>query len=127
MKKLILLFSHTLTQAQEIDARDSLGIDTFVSLPTELQKLWSSVPPDLASITEYLSPVEAFVGEVGSEGDCVLIQGDFGATYQLVEYALSLGLTPLYATTARDVVETREGDRLVKRSVFRHVRFRVYR
>jgi len=126
MKTLILLFSHQLTPTQERDAEQSLGIDTFVSLPEELQKLWSSVPPDIGSLAEYLTPIKEFVAEVGSEGDSVLIQGDFGATYHLVSYALSLGLTPLYATTKRDVVEIREGDSVVKRSVFEHVRFRVY-
>jgi len=126
MKTLILLFSHTLTPTQERDAEQSLGIDTFVALPEELQKLWSSVPPDMESLAEYLSPIREFVAEVSSEGDAVLIQGDFGATYHLVSYALSLGLTPLYATTKRDVVEIREGDSVVKRSVSEHVRFRVY-
>jgi hypothetical protein len=121
-----LLFSHTLTETQKQDAKVRWGVETFIPLPKALQKLWSRIPPELESLEEYLAPVEAYVRERVGEGDVVLVQGDFGATCRMVGVVKSLGATAVYATTKRIVTETREGDSVVKRSVFEHVRFRAY-
>jgi len=61
MKKLFLLFSHTLTATQEQDAKESMGIEAFVKLPDELQKLWSNIPPDLTTLDEYLEPLKILI------------------------------------------------------------------
>ncbi|MEA3492279.1 MAG: CRISPR-associated protein Csx20 [Campylobacterota bacterium] len=127
MKQLILLFSHKLTLAQEMDAREHYGIDEFTTLPKELQRLWSNVPPDIELLDKYLSPIKAFVDEVGSSGDSVLVQGDFGATCEMVGWAKSMGMVALYATTKRNTVEKSIDGKIVKTSVFEHVRFREFR
>lgn len=121
-----LLFNHALTTNQEADAIGTLGVDEFVSLPGELQQLWSNVPSDSEGLNSYLSPIETYMKETVKSGDYVLVQGDFGATYRMVNLAKSLGATPIYATTSRDAVEVVEGDTVVKKSVFRHRRFRRY-
>ncbi len=128
MPKLFLLFSHTLTDAQTADARDSLGITEFVSLPEELQARWSDVPPDLECIDEHLRPVLDWLAKQAQSGDYVLIQGDFGAIVLAVAFAQQQNLVPVYATTARKVVETRLPDGKVNvQRTFQHVRFRKYR
>jgi len=38
MKKMFLVFSHSLTQSQREDAVSNFGIDEFVTLPDELKK-----------------------------------------------------------------------------------------
>jgi len=126
MKKLFLFFSHKLTIAQEEDARKCLGVERFVSLPTELQDLWSNVPSELESVDDYLIPLKEYcIAEVKTD-DVVLVQGDFGATCHLVQHVQSLGAKAVYATTKRDVVEVESGDKIIKKSVFEHVRFREY-
>lgn len=126
MKKLILLFSHKLTPVQEEDAYNSLGVSSFVSLPNELQELWSNVPSELESVDHYLMPLKEYcITEVKTD-DVVLVQGDFGATCHLVQHVQSLGANAVYATTKRDVVEVESGDKIIKKSVFEHVRFRAY-
>ena len=55
MKKMFLLFSHSLTPSQIEDAKSNLGIEKFVYLPEDLQLLWSDIPSDLESLKEYLS------------------------------------------------------------------------
>ena len=126
MKKLFLLFSHTLTTEQIVDAKKSFGVEEFVELPLELQMLWSNVPSELEEVSDYLEPLNVYLEEQSSRGDVVLIQGDFGATYHMVNAVKSLGLKAVHATTKRDVVEKTIEDKVVKTSVFKHVRFRVY-
>jgi len=123
---MILLFNHTLTEAQKADAKISLGVEDFVALPHELQNIWSNVPPEIESLKSLLVPIRAFVQKEAKEGDHILIQGDFGATCQMVKYAKSLGLIPVYATTKREVVEVKEDDKVIKKSLFKHERFRRY-
>lgn len=124
--KLHLLFNHTLTQEQLSDAKASILCEEFVTLPRELQELWSNVPSALESLEEYLKPIKEYARANVQKDDFVLVQGDFGATYIMVNFLKSLGAKPIYATTSRDVLEIREGDKVVKKSIFKHERFREY-
>ena len=126
MRQMILLFSHSLSDAQKADARENYGIEAFVPMPEDMQKLWSSIPAQIKDISTYIQPIKAFVEDISHRGDMVLIQGDFGATYALVNYCRSLELVTLYATTKRNVVEKSIDGKVVKSSVFEHVRFREY-
>lgn len=125
-KQMILLFSHSLSDVQKTDARESYGVDLFVPMPEHIQKLWSNIPADSRDISTYIQPIKTFVEDIYSSGDVVLIQGDFGATYALVNLCKSLGLVTLYATTKRNIVEKSIDGKMVKTSVFEHVRFRRY-
>ncbi len=128
MARLLLLFSHTLTDAQRADAFSSLRVTDCLSLPDELQALWSDIPPDLDAVDEYLRPAEEWLQATATAGDLVLVQGDFGAVYRFVTLALHSQLIPVYATTARQVVETPQPDGTVQvQRTFRHVRFRRYK
>ncbi len=126
MKKMFLLFSHNLTQTQIDDAQNNLKIDKFISLQNDLQILWSNIPSDLVSLKEYLSPIRNFLVENSSFEDVVLIQGDFGAVYQMVNFANDLGLKAVYATTIRLIEEIIEDEKIVKKSIFEYRRFREY-
>lgn len=126
MKQMILLFSHQLTGEQKKDAQKDYQIEHFLYLPENLRKIWGNIPSDSKDIVHYLQDIKAFVKESAKEGDVILIQGDFGATYIMVNYVKSLGLRAVYATTQREVMEKREGDSIVKQSIFRHILFREY-
>jgi hypothetical protein len=126
MKKMFLLFSHNLTQTQIDDAQNSLEIKKFVSLPNDLQMVWSNIPSEIESLKEYLIPFRNFLTENSEYEDVVLIQGDFGAVYQMVNFAKDLGLKAVYATTARVIEEVVIDDKTVKKSIFEHRRFREY-
>jgi hypothetical protein len=91
-----------------------------------LQKLWSNIPADLVTLGEYLSPIKTFVTAHLNPEDVALIQGDFGATCHLAHFVRELGGVGVYATTVRDVVEKEENGVIVKTSIFKHVRFRVF-
>jgi len=126
-KKLILLFSHQLSEKQKEDADKSFGINTFVNLPENLQKLWSDIPPTEPDIVKHLSKVKQWLVDNSTSGDYVLIQGDFGATYYFVRVALNNNLIPVYSTTQRVHEETiaPNGD-IVAKKVFSHIMYRDY-
>ena len=126
MKKMILLFSHQPTTQQKIDAKNTFGVEVFVSLCDDLQNIWSNVPADLEEIEEYLQPIRDYLIEQIELDDVVLVQGDFGATCAVASFVKSLGGVAVYATTKRDVVEKEIDGKIVKTSVFEHVRFRKF-
>ncbi len=126
MKKMILLFSHNLTQPQKESADESFGIQKFMVLPEDLQNIWSNIPVDLEELSDYLQPIRDFlIGELESD-DIVLVQGDFGATYSIVSFIKSIDMVAVYATTRRVVEEKEIDGKIVKTSVFEHVRFREF-
>ena len=127
MSRLFLIFNHKLTGEQEQDARVSLGVERMVELPRELKDLWGGFPPEAQEINPLLGPVREWLASEGKEGDFVLIQGDFGATYLMVNFAFELKMIPVYATTKREAKEERQSDgstKLVHR--FKHTIFRRY-
>ena len=126
MKKLFLLFSHNLTPAQEVDAKESLSIEEFVNLPDDLQQLWSNIPPHLTDISDYLRPLKDYIEKSAEDRDIFLIQGDFGGCYEMVNFVKSLGYLAVHSTTKRDVVEKTVDGKVEKFSRFEHVIFRKY-
>lgn len=126
-KQLFLIFNHTFTPAQEADAHASLGAEIIVTMPEDVRQIWGNVPPDLPEIRAWLEPVRQWLAEHARPGDYVLIQGDFGATYLMVGFALEEGFAPVYSTTSREAVEEHQPDGSVRMTHrFRHVRFRGY-
>ncbi|HAY20616.1 MAG TPA: hypothetical protein DCY27_00280, partial [Desulfobacterales bacterium] len=85
------------------------------------------IPPDLLELTGYLKPICSWLVGQATPGDYVLIQGDFGATYLMVRFALEHGLIPVYATTSRQALEEHLPDGTVKLlHYFQHQMFRRY-
>ena len=126
-KKLILLFSHTLTKAQEEDAKNTLGVTEFVFLTSDLQQKWSNVPDDLESITNYLSPIVEWLNSIVNKNDFILIQGDFGATYYFVNWAFKNNAQPIYSTTKRVHIENKIGRNKIEiKKSFQHTIYRKY-
>ncbi|CAM3953058.1 CRISPR-associated protein Csx20 [Arcobacter cloacae] len=126
MKKMFLLFSHNLSEIQLNDAKSNLEVSEVVSLPNKLQDIWSNIPADIENLREYLLSIRNFLAENSQYGDVVLIQGDFGAVYQMVNFSKDLGLIPVYATTSREIEEFEENGKTIKKSIFEHIRFRGY-
>ncbi|MBV5329965.1 MAG: hypothetical protein JZU65_20460 [Chlorobium sp.] len=125
--RLFLFFNHTFTLSQQDNARTEMGVDAIIEPPMELRRHWAEVPPTEAQLLPYLQPVFAWINEHALPGDFILVQGEFGACYLLVRFALDMGLVPIYATTERHAREERLTDGRVKMEhTFDHVRFRRY-
>ena len=125
-KKMFLLFSHKLTPKQVLDAKSSLQVEEFVYLPEKLQTLWSNIPPHNIDIDAYLLPIKNFLVKNANKDDIVLIQGDFGAVYNMIAFSKQRGFIPVYSTTKRFVEEKVIDGKVEKSSVFEHVMFRRY-
>lgn len=123
MKKFFVFTSHQLNEEQINDAKSKFDAQEFVYLPSALQEKWSNVPADLTSLDDFVKPFYKFLQENAKQNDVVMIQGDFGLSYNLINYAKSLDLIPVYATTKR--ISAMHG--ALKYSMFKHVVFREYK
>jgi hypothetical protein len=122
---LFLIFNHQFTSKQESDARSSLGVSNIINMPGDLQELWSNIPPELPKINSYLEPIRRWLTSRAKRGDYVLVQGDFGACYLMVEFSLEKGLDPVYSTTGREVLEELGPNGSVK--LTHHFQHRIFR
>ncbi len=123
---MILIFSHELTTTQIDDARKSLGVRDFIKMPKALQDKWSNIPPELSNLGEFIAEFKNFIKTNAKIGDVALVQGDFGATYSIVNFCKKNGIKAIYATTKRTIKESMVGDKVVKNSIFEHVKFREF-
>lgn len=125
--RLFLLFNHRLTAQQILDAKRSLEVSEFHYPPGDLQGRWSRIPAEEPAIESFLSPFKEWLNGSACTGDFLLIQGDFGATYLMVQFAMQRRFIPIYSTTKRYAQEETLPDgsiRLVHH--FTHMRFRRY-
>ena len=75
---------------------------------------------------ENLKKIKEFVKENFDKGDIILIQGNWGYTYNLVKWSIEKELIPVYSYTERNVEEIKEGETVKKISYFKHVKFIKY-
>lgn len=121
MKKLVLLFSHELTEKQIIDAKENLECDEILYMPKELKDKWQDF-----GIERDLEIFKSFLREETKAKDYVLVQGEWGATYEMVNFCKNNNLIPIYSSTKREVIEKKEGEAVLKISKFIHRAFIKY-
>jgi hypothetical protein len=68
-------------------------------MPLNFKNLWRNVPPNLSEINAYLGPIKQWLVDHAQTSDYVLIQGDFGATFIIVRFALDKKLGPKATAT----------------------------
>ena len=124
--RMFLLFSHKLTDEQIKDAKENLGVREFIYLPKDLQEKFSNVPPEIEDIKEYSKIFIDFLKNSVKEDDYVLVQGDFGVVFNVVEFCKENNLKAVYSTTKRVSKEKKIDGKIVKISEFKHIRFRRY-
>jgi len=123
MKKMFILISHNLTPEQEEDAKRDRQVDEFIYVKNSI---WQNIPPEDEKISNLLNEIKESILKDAKKGDLLLVQGDFGATYIMVNFAFQNGLVPIYATSKREVVEIKKDENITTIRKFRHIRFREY-
>lgn len=126
MKQIFLLLNHEISDLQKEDAIKT-GISSIIPLPDDLSRIWVNLPPEAEAIDPLLTPIKHWLSEKASQGDHVLIQGDFGACWLMVKFAFERRLVPVYSTTKRKAVEIQNTDGTTQTvRQFKHVIFRKY-
>jgi len=127
MRSVFLLFSHCLTVQQIHDLKQNWNVENIVPLPNDLQEHWSNISPEAENISYLLTELKSWLLKNADTDDLVLISGDFGAVYEIVNFCKKSGFMPIYATTERQIKETTQKDgKVLKKSIFMHVRFRAF-
>lgn len=126
MRICLVVFNHNQLTDEQISALKFIDCQKAVYLSDELNSVWKNINPATDKI-ESLKNIEDFILKNTNQHDYVLIQGEFGATYKMVNFCFEQGRIPVYATSKRESVEERQSDgSVVKKSVFKFVRFREY-
>lgn len=127
MKKMFLIFSHKLTDIQINSARNELGVELFEHLPPELQHIWSQIPPNEKDINPYTKKIIEWLDSLVSKDDYVLVQGDYGATFNVVNYCKLKDYKTVYSTTKREATEIKDRNGTIHLiHKVSHVMFREY-
>ena len=124
-RKALLLFSHQLTENQEKELIENFKVKKIVSLSSELQEMWSNVSIK-ENYKENLEKIKKYIGENFNENDVMLVQGNWGYTYNIVKWSIEKKLVPVYSYTERNVEEIKDGENVKKISYFKHVKFIKY-
>lgn len=126
MKKTYCLLNHTLSEKQIAELKEKFDSESIIYPTEELSKKWSQIPTTqkidrsiIESVIEWLS--------TSQKDDCLIVQGEMGSVFMLVDYALKNGLIPLHAVSERKTIEKKNEDGTsVKTAIFEHVCFRKY-
>lgn len=127
MRRLIIIFSHKLTDIQEEDAYKSLMVQDFIYLPENLQRQWSNIDPEKHNVDEEVNAVLEWVDKTTSKDDIILLQGEPGATFKLVNQLKNRVFFVVYSTTKREAAEFKNDDGTI--SIvhnIKHMRYREY-
>ena len=124
-KKVLLLFSHELTENQKKELEEEFGVKKIEKLSAKLQNMWSNVSIN-EGYEENLKIIKKYISDNFSEEDIMVIQGNWGYTYNLVKWSIENNFIPVYSYTERNVEEIREGEDVKKISYFKHVKFLKY-
>lgn len=119
------LLNHQLTENQRNELLTRFGAGEIVYPKKELSVVWSQVKTTEEMDRPLVKQVIDWLGNA-SEGDLLVVQGEFGCTFAVVDWALNNGLIPLHAVTQRVETETYDGETVSKHYVFKHCCFRKY-
>lgn len=120
---MFVLINHNLTEEQKDQALRVFGVENIVNITDDA---WSSINPSDENILGALSVYKKELMLEAKAGDILLVQGDFGATYNMINFAKNIGLKTIYATTKRVVQELIIDGKSVTKREFKHEKFREY-
>ena len=125
MSKVFCLLNHSLTKKQIEELRNRFCANEIIYPSENLSARWSQIPTsEELDISTVKNVIEWLT--IAEEGDFFIVQGEYGLTFILVDYALQHKLIPLYAVTKRMASERVEGEKVSRQYVFEHVCFRKY-
>lgn len=125
MSKAFCLLNHQLTQNQITELKEEFGAEEIIYPSEELSKMWSQIPATKQLDINIIDTILKW-HSLAQENDILIIQGEYGSTFMIVDYALKHNLVPLYAVTKRVAAEQRNDEIVSRQYIFEHVCFRKY-
>jgi hypothetical protein len=119
------LMNHQLTSAQERELINRYGSDGIILPSAEISSAWMNSPVDAAFKRSSLSPFLSWIEGI-PPSSAIVLQGEAGAAFALIDYALRRNLIVLHSVTERKVSEVRRGEIVTRRCEFEHICFREY-
>ena len=123
MSRVFCLMNHSLTQKQIAELTDVYKCKEIVYPDETVSSMWSQV--NSTNEKDVIQSV-IFWLKAAKDGDYLIIQGEFGLTFTLVDYALKEKLIPIYATSKRIAKESRVGETVHREYIFEHICFKKY-
>ena len=126
MPKTFCLLNHPLTQKQLTELKEKYNSTQVIYPEEKIALLWAQIPPEDINCPIVKKVIDSLKSSAVA-GDLFIIQGEFGSTFTLVDFALKNGLVPLYATTRRVAKESVNGESVHREYIFEHVCFKRYK
>lgn len=123
---LLVIMSHELSDIQINEAKEKLKVDHIKVLPQELKSKWSNISPKCELPINEIDKIKDWIKRESGKNDYILVQGEFGATFYIVDFCFQTDRIPIYATTKRVIEEKKAGDQVIVKRVFKHQNFRKY-
>lgn len=120
--RVFIFFSHKLLPVQEIELKNNYFCKEILQLPSNLRELWSNIDEN----NDHFQLFKEFLEKNSKRGDYILIQGEWGITYKMVNYSKQIGLTPIYSFAKRRSKEIIQNNEVIKISYFEHIKFKKY-
>lgn len=108
------------------ELRHQWGIAEPVFPGPEIARLWKSVPPEDTIPPYFLNKITTWLAGITGPRDYVVIQGEFGISFYVVQWCYANSRIPIYATSHRKMKEIIDKEKIISRREFQHVNFRQY-
>jgi CRISPR-associated Csx2 family protein len=128
-KTVVSILSHKLLNSQVDELKNTWNVEKIIYLPEKLKSDWCNVNPsdDLEDDSNLLDRLREFILDNTNQEDYIIVQGEWGMTFTIVNMCFELNRVPIYATTERKTKETVKDGQVHSEKVFEHIRFRKYR
>ncbi|MEL5720922.1 MAG: CRISPR-associated protein Csx20 [Treponemataceae bacterium] len=125
MQRTFCLLNHKLTEGQIKELSDKYNSTHIQYPPDNVKSLWRNLPTDKKLSRQTLSVITEWLIDA-NKNDIIILQGEAGYSFALVDYALKRQLLPLHSVTKRVAKEIYEGEKVHRTYVFEHICFRPY-
>ena len=126
MASIMVILNHKITEDQKKDLQNNYSVNSFHFLPDELQAKLKQIDPEASLVQLQGSIIYPVIQEIKKVNpDYLWIQGESTVCFNIQTWCNNNGIILLTATTKREVQEVISCDgSTVKKSIFKHVRFR---
>lgn len=128
MRKIFCLLNHILSERQVQELIGTYGDSSIEYPPDSIKNLWSNLPVDHKLSKQTASVIFEWLNQNSTgKNDIIILQGEAGYSFAIVDYALTHKFIPIHAVTKRVVQEVCNGEKIQRTYIFEHICFRKYK